>query len=278
MTYNSREISAASGEPVWLYRFVHGATVYRYTSDLYNITRDVGNGSETFVAAAGAIHSEISQTQEFSAANVTISLPRDAAVAVLFQSGLPTAAITATIYSYHRDDAETVTAWTGRIRSVNWVGGTVEVICEPLAALLDRDWLHYDYGATCNNVLYGSICGIDKDTTSTGGGYLYRNDVTVNTLSGNLFTTTGATGRADGFFNGGFALSTASEYRMIASHTSTGFTVLHPFESLSTGDSLTLYAGCPLTLATCISRFNNRANFVGFPFVPRTDPHTEGIS
>jgi len=279
MTYEAQEASAAAGAPVWLYRFVHGSTVYRYTSEMEDITRDVGNGSETFTATAGAIHSEISQTQELSAATVTLALPRDAAVAVLFQASLPTTAITVTIYSYHRADAESVTAWTGRIRNVNWKGAEVEVICEPLAALLDRDWLHYDYGATCNNIVYVDICGVLKDSTnSTTSGYKYRNNVTVNTLSGSLITTTGATGRAAGFFNGGYGLSTATEYRMVASHTSTGITFLHAFESLSTGESLTLYAACDRTLATCISKFDNRVNYVGCPFVPRTDPHTEGLN
>jgi len=34
------------------------------------------------------------------------------------------------------------------------------------------------------------------------------------------------------------------------------------------GDAFTVYAGCDRTLATCQGRFNNKANFRGFPFVP----------
>jgi uncharacterized phage protein (TIGR02218 family) len=37
------------------------------------------------------------------------------------------------------------------------------------------------------------------------------------------------------------------------------------------GDTVTLYAGCDRTMATCNSKFNNLANFGGQPFIPIPD-------
>ncbi len=36
----------------------------------------------------------------------------------------------------------------------------------------------------------------------------------------------------------------------------------------ATGDAFTVYQGCDHTMATCKAKFNNLANFRGFPFVP----------
>ena len=36
----------------------------------------------------------------------------------------------------------------------------------------------------------------------------------------------------------------------------------------SPGDAFTVYAGCDHTQGTCQGRFNNLANFRGFPYVP----------
>ena len=46
-------------------------------------------------------------------------------------------------------------------------------------------------------------------------------------------------------------------------------TLIYPLPvAPAVGDAFTVYAGCDHTQATCQSRFNNLANFRGFPFVP----------
>jgi hypothetical protein len=42
-----------------------------------------------------------------------------------------------------------------------------------------------------------------------------------------------------------------------------------PLQSVSSvGDTFTIYYGCDHTPGTCQSKFNNLANFRGFPYVP----------
>jgi len=49
----------------------------------------------------------------------------------------------------------------------------------------------------------------------------------------------------------------------------TSLTLLYPLESVpATGDGFTVYYGCDHTPGTCQAKFNNLANFRGFPFVP----------
>lgn len=53
------------------------------------------------------------------------------------------------------------------------------------------------------------------------------------------------------------------------SQTSGAFTLVYPLPvAPSSGDTFTAYPGYDRTLATCIAKFNNKANFRGFPFVP----------
>jgi uncharacterized phage protein (TIGR02218 family) len=50
---------------------------------------------------------------------------------------------------------------------------------------------------------------------------------------------------------------------------STSLTLLYPLESVpAAGDGFTVYFGCDHTPGTCHSKFNNLANFRGFPYVP----------
>ena len=49
----------------------------------------------------------------------------------------------------------------------------------------------------------------------------------------------------------------------------TSLTLLYPLQSVpAAGDSFTVYFGCDHTPGTCQSKFNNLANFRGFPYVP----------
>jgi hypothetical protein len=44
------------------------------------------------------------------------------------------------------------------------------------------------------------------------------------------------------------------------------------------GDNVTLTAGCDRTRATCVAKFNNLANFMGFPYIPTKNPYSSGLT
>ena len=51
--------------------------------------------------------------------------------------------------------------------------------------------------------------------------------------------------------------------------TASALTLAYPLPQVpAAGDAFTAYQGCDHTLATCKAKFNNAANFRGFPFVP----------
>jgi uncharacterized phage protein (TIGR02218 family) len=57
--------------------------------------------------------------------------------------------------------------------------------------------------------------------------------------------------------------------RTVRQSTTSGLYLARPLDYVPTaGDSFVVYKGCDKSMTTCQSRFNNLANFRGFPFVP----------
>jgi hypothetical protein len=51
-----------------------------------------------------------------------------------------------------------------------------------------------------------------------------------------------------------------------------------PFRSAIVGDTITAEAGCSKRIGVCTGKFNNLVNFLGFPYVPNTNPQFEALS
>ena len=82
---------------------------------------------------------------------------------------------------------------------------------------------------------------------------------------------------ASGYFDQGLITWTGganSGYQMEVK-TSTGSGVMTLYAAMPNptviGDTYSLIAGCDKTLTTCKAKFNNVANFRGFPHIPGTD-------
>ena len=126
--------------------------------------------------------------------------------------------------------------------------------------------------SSCINTLYGPACTLSKATyTSAGAVSTGTNGAT--TFSSNL-------AQATGYFDLGYILFTSGAnnglQRTVKTFVSGGnVTVVSPFPSApANGDTFTITAGCTHTQAICQSKFNNLANFRGFPYVPPPETAT----
>lgn len=122
------------------------------------------------------------------------------------------------------------------------------------------------YQAGCCNTLYDAGCKVSR-TIYTAYSYVTAGSTNYS-INGNAF------GQPTGFFNQGYITFTSGVNngvsRSIKNYTIGGnFTLLSPFPSTpANGDTFTAYAGCDKSQGTCQSKFNNLANFRGFPYVP----------
>jgi uncharacterized phage protein (TIGR02218 family) len=131
------------------------------------------------------------------------------------------------------------------------------------------------YTATCSADLGDARCTIDLSNPD------FRGTGTVAVLGGtSTFTAAGLDAFADSWFSAGCLAWTSGANISLAvevkrHHVDAGTVVVELWqampESLGIGDAFAVTAGCDKRVETCHDRFNNVANFRGFPHIPGND-------
>jgi Phage conserved hypothetical protein BR0599/Uncharacterized conserved protein (DUF2163) len=157
-----------------------------------------------------------------------------------------------------------VTLFKGRVSTVDAVGRTQAIVTVASdLVILDYDMPRNLFSPTCVHTLYDSGCGVIRGTyaaTGTAGSgstasLVLSGVAAASHAQGSLVFTSGA--------NANVRVTVKSV------GVGTGFNLMYPLPfAPSVGDAFTVYAGCDHTQATCQGRFNNLANFRGFPYVP----------
>jgi uncharacterized phage protein (TIGR02218 family) len=157
-----------------------------------------------------------------------------------------------------------VTLFKGRIGTIDHVGRTTaEITVNSDLVLLDLQMPRNVYSPACQHVLYDSGCGLVKSAFGTAGvagagssaSVIDWSGATLNFVQGTIIFSSGA--------NNGLTANVKSAI------VATSLILSYPLpNSPASGDAFTAYWGCDHTQATCTSRFNNLANFRGFPYVP----------
>lgn len=260
MTYTASENSVQDGQPVELYRFAFQTQAWTLTSTQLPILKD----AESYTPAA-ITRSSLEQTNEINRNGIEIRLPRDHPVAALFIASPPEGVVSVTLYRQHAGDPdqEFITLWKGRVLVARLSASEATLKCEPVVSSLKRTGLRARYQLLCRHVLYSAGCGALKDN--------FRVDGTVAAVSGTTVEVEAAGTQPDGYFVAGM-LQTMEGLRMIVAHAGGSLTLIAPMPSLAVGQSVQLYAGCDHSTGQCAGRFNNLANYGGFPFVPIKNP------
>jgi len=157
-----------------------------------------------------------------------------------------------------------VTLFHGRLSTVDQVGRTsAKVTVASDLVLLDMDMPRNLYAPTCLHTLYDSGCGLARGTYATSGAAGAGSTTSRINFSGALAL------HAQGsiVFTSGANANLRATVKSAAAGVS--LTLIYPLPTApAAGDAFTVYAGCDHTSATCQTRFNNLANFRGFPYVP----------
>ena len=157
-----------------------------------------------------------------------------------------------------------VTLFHGRVSTVDNVGRTsAQLTVASDLVILDYDMPRNLYAATCSHTLYDSGCGVIRGTYSATG------TVGVGSTPTTILTGAAAAGHAQGSIV--FTSGANANLRATVKSVSPGYslTLMYPLPAPpATGDGFTVAFGCDHTRGTCQSKFNNLANFRGFPFVP----------
>jgi uncharacterized phage protein (TIGR02218 family) len=283
MTYASVEASAAEGRPYFLYQFVEGEQVWRFTSRADVWISAGSGGTEILWEPAAVAHGDVVQTSEIERGRLELTWPVSHPFARRFLAPLGNTPVTLTIFRGHEQVlGETVAHWKGRVVGAEVEGSRILLTCESVFGTLRRAGVRAKYQRLCRHALYGRGCGLDIALSWLTG--------TVTAMSGNAVTIPEAAGQPGGWFRGG-VLRYGAQLGFITGHAGALLTLSRPMPELAaalsapeidpdTGGPLPVFVdiapGCDLRAATCAAKFGNLPNFGGFPEIPGRNPFGGG--
>jgi hypothetical protein len=159
------------------------------------------------------------------------------------------------------------TRWMGRVLGVEVADEVARIRCESAQVSLKRIGLRRLYSRSCSHVLYSAACGAAPITASA---------IVSNSTGRTVDLDGGVPGSVSGGLAGGWLQTPEGARHMIVSEMGSGVELLYP-ATIEPGTEVLLTAGCDHSTATCASRFNNLANYGGFPFIPSKNPFSTGV-
>jgi uncharacterized phage protein (TIGR02218 family) len=267
MSFSDLEASNQDAIPVSLYQFVIGTKTWEYASTDYPVDLQIGNATKRFlplpISDSGMTASGDPTSDEF-----TITMPITDFV-TLFQNNPPSLTCYVIVRRKNRGASDAKIYWFGEVRGVKRTNGvTVEVSASALSASFQRKGLRLSYSRGCPYALYDMCCKVDKNA--------FARQATVRDLGGTVFFLSQPRGEPEGYFNGGFfewyRPEGIIERRMIEFLYSDIVGVMGTTDGLAEGTIVTLYPGCARTTQECEDKFNNLANYGGFPHMPGKSP------
>lgn len=283
MTYTTIEASPSEGRPYFLYQFVEGAQIWRFTSRAADWVSLSGDGSEITWSAASLAHSDVVQTSEIERGRLEVTWQISHQFARRFLAPMGNAAVTLTIFRGHEQLAgETVAHWKGRVVGAEVEGNRIILQAESVFSTLRRAGVRAKYQRLCRHALYGRGCNLDIDQ--------HWQTAALSAVSGAVLTIAQAAQQASGWYAGG-VLRFGAQLGFITNHAGNKITLSRPMPELAAKlaapdrDPATnvalpvlvdLAPGCDLRVATCQSKFGNLNNFGGFPDIPGRNPFNGG--
>jgi len=124
------------------------------------------------------------------------------------------------------------------------------------------------YQATCIHTLYDDGCTLNRAT------FAVSSEVTGSGSTKSVLTC--GLAQANGYFDLGWMEFTSGallgEWRNVKSYTVGNLVLSRPLPAVPVaGDDFVAYPGCDKLEATCVAKFNNKANIRFYPYVPRPE-------
>ena len=266
MTHLATETSIESGSPIELYDFRYFDSEWNYTSGDTEFYDSVTDKTYSPIALS---RGNLEFSSDFSRGELTLVMQYDTPFLDLFRAATPSGVVSLTVRRVHRldGDVEIITVWKGRVLNINWVGSEAQLSCQSIRSGFQRFALRRQFQFGCAHVLYGTGCEVDKTLFDLSGA--------VTAVSGVTISISGVSAFAAGYFAGGYVEYSNSalitpERRMIKSNPggSNAIILVSPPLNLLVGSTAVAYPGCDHSLATCHSKFDNSANYGGFPHTP----------
>lgn len=264
MSYTDIEVSREGSVPIRLYQFSRGPLRFAYTGADRNVTLNNVEFGRSEISDSG-----ITFSGEAVADPITITLPADSEIALMYRVLAPSDEVIVTIWDWHYEAADYIVSYVGTVLGAKWPNAsTCEITAWSLTASLDKPGLTLVWQRGCPYSLYDKNCKVNKQD--------FKVTAQVQAFDGITLALVGITGIPDGWFAGGFIewvdINGIAERRGVRQHIGTSLLLLGGTFGLAVGQSVNVFPGCVRTTAICTSKFNNLGNYGGAPAMPGTSP------
>ncbi|MEM9043519.1 MAG: phage BR0599 family protein [Pseudomonadota bacterium] len=265
MSYDARETSRDDAQPFYLFEFTRGTQVNRFTS---TVDSKIAFG-ETFFSSAIS-HGKITTGGQVARDKFEIDFPPTDTFAQS-QIGVRGPQLTTlTAWRNHEGlaDTEARVIFKGRVIAGKPGTDKIVVVCSSIMSALKDQGLRRRILRTCDHVLYHGACRLNRADFEIAG--------SITASDGLTHTIAAAAGESDGYFSSGildFGGVTGFIIRHQGNLIRTRAAIPGLLDEISSNGSaaVTIAPGCNRSRGQCDSRFNNLANFGGFPFIPEKD-------
>lgn len=267
MTFDAYESSVEDGQPIHLFRFTMGDTVWRYTSADEDLTVDGLVWKAVPITDDG-----VRETGESTGDGMTITAPVSIGPAQVFMSNPPSTSIQVHRLALHVGMTVPVINYSGELIQVDFGGqpGMCKLSATKLSATMRRNGLRIGFQRSCPYAVYDSLtCKVDKSAHAAG--------ITVQDVDGFVVVSPDFGVYPANYFTGGMIewMHPVRGLQMITveSHSGNAATIFGDTSLIYPGLILTAYPGCSRTMQACAS-FGNILNYGGFPAMPGKSPYS----
>lgn len=233
------------------------ATYFYYTS----FHEDIAFDNNDYLTRP--IHrGEFTLSDRLRAIRVKVAFPLSAP-AVEYICGSPPLATEVKILRKFIPGDDAVQLFYGSLISVAIENNIANVDLESETRLLRNKVPPFLFQAFCNHALFDPRCRLSA--------LVYEVSAIVSSVSGSNIIAPQFATRPDGYLNMG-SVSFASDVRLITRHVGNTITVQFPFSSLPNNALVHAVPGCDKSYETCLNKFNNIENRLGFDNIPSSNP------
>jgi len=270
--YEMDEHSIEAAAPIELLVLTDATSTWRYTT----ACDGVSYGGNSYTAEPGLKIGEVEVAHNVLRVTLQIEASWSCGFVSDYITGEIDAPVEVTVYrgcALRTLDSDSVQQWwTGYVKTVTLSEPTrrkATLACVPVWTDLGRAGLCLRYGRLCQVPLYSTPCGVDKTS--------YKATGTVASVDGVTITSTTFGLQADDYYTGG-QFESGGVKRLISAHTGETITLASSIGNLIVGASFDAYPGCDHTIDICHSKFSNRLNFRGQPWLPDLNLHDAGVA
>lgn len=260
-------------KPAFLYIISQGSNVWRFT----NFPTPIIIDGVTYNASA-IEHDDITEDIEFAGDTFSLNVATDDDAHPI-RNFLDQSFIQESTLDIYKVDVEALpaalpaTTYKGRIESAGFGDkGSIVVNCSTLLRMTEIEVPQAMTERTCVHRTYDGFCALNAALFTTTD-----NITTFNSLNPPYIEAAAFATQPDDYFSLGL-VTIAGQQRFCTKHTGTRLYLNAPFRNIAIGNSASALAGDDRRIDTCLAKFNNVANFLGFPYMPNKNPQFEQLT